>query len=47
MAPVAKALKDAGLSVSDIDEVILVGGSTTRMPKLLTKNSLVKKRLKS
>jgi molecular chaperone DnaK len=28
MAPVAKALKDAGLSVSDIDEVILVGGST-------------------
>jgi molecular chaperone DnaK (HSP70) len=27
MAPVAKALKDAGLSVSDIDEVI-VGGST-------------------
>jgi molecular chaperone DnaK len=35
MAPVG-ALKDAGLSVSDIDEVILVGGST-RMPKLLTK----------
>jgi molecular chaperone DnaK len=33
MAPVAKALKDAGLSVSDIDEVILVGGST-RMPKI-------------
>ena len=31
MEPVAKALKDAGLSVSDIDEVILVGGST-RMP---------------
>jgi molecular chaperone DnaK len=29
---IAKALKDAGLSVSDIDEVILVGGST-RMPK--------------
>jgi molecular chaperone DnaK len=26
-------LKDAGLSVSDIDEVILVGGST-RMPKI-------------
>jgi hypothetical protein len=42
MAPVAKALKDAGLSVSDIDEVILVGGST-RMPKSLTKNSLVKR----
>jgi molecular chaperone DnaK len=33
MEPVAKALKDAGLSISDIDEVILVGGST-RMPKI-------------
>jgi molecular chaperone DnaK len=33
MTPVAKALKDAGLSVSDIDEVILVGGST-RMPRI-------------
>ena len=33
MAPVAKALKDAGLTVSDIDEVILVGGST-RMPRI-------------
>ena len=33
MAPVARALKDAGLSVSDIDEVILVGGST-RMPRI-------------
>ncbi len=33
MEPVAKALKDAGLSKSDIDEVILVGGST-RMPKI-------------
>ena len=32
MEPVAKALKDAGLSTSDIDEVILVGGST-RMPR--------------
>ncbi len=31
MEPVAKALKDAGLSKSDIDEVILVGGST-RIP---------------
>ncbi|GAA3535513.1 molecular chaperone DnaK [Zobellella aerophila] len=29
--PVATALKDAGLSVSDIDDVILVGGQT-RMP---------------
>ena len=33
MAPVAKALKDAGLSTSDIDEVILVGGST-RIPRI-------------
>ncbi len=31
MKPVEKALKDAGLSTSDIDEVILVGGST-RIP---------------
>ncbi|MFO7720119.1 MAG: molecular chaperone DnaK [Gillisia sp.] len=33
MAPVKKALDDAGLSKSDIDEVILVGGST-RIPKI-------------
>ncbi|MDT0685974.1 molecular chaperone DnaK [Autumnicola psychrophila] len=33
MDPVQKALKDAGLSKSDIDEVILVGGST-RIPKI-------------
>ena len=33
MKPVAVALKDAGLSTSDIDEVILVGGST-RIPKI-------------
>lgn len=33
MAPVEKALKDAGISKSDIDEVILVGGST-RIPKI-------------
>lgn len=33
MDPVAKALKDAGLSKSDIDEIILVGGST-RIPKI-------------
>ncbi len=32
-APMEKALKDAGLSPADIDEVILVGGST-RMPKI-------------
>jgi molecular chaperone DnaK len=31
--PMQKALKDAGLQTSDIDEVILVGGST-RMPKI-------------
>jgi molecular chaperone DnaK len=31
--PMEKALKDAGLSQSDIDEVILVGGST-RIPKI-------------
>ena len=31
MAPVKKALDDAGLSKSDIDEIILVGGST-RIP---------------
>ncbi|KAK0338901.1 hypothetical protein LTR94_036722, partial [Friedmanniomyces endolithicus] len=29
--PCAKALKDAGLKASDIDEVVLVGGMT-RMP---------------
>src|SRR6478752_9149874 len=34
MEPVAKALKNAGLSVSDIDEVILVGGST-RIPRIV------------
>ncbi len=33
MEPCKKALKDAGLSISDIDEVILVGGST-RIPKI-------------
>ena len=31
MAPVKKAINDAGLSNSDIDEIILVGGST-RIP---------------
>ena len=31
--PMKKALKDAGLSASDIDEVVLVGGMT-RMPKV-------------
>lgn len=33
LIPVEKALKDAGLKASDIDEVILVGGMT-RMPKV-------------
>ncbi|MEQ9405401.1 MAG: molecular chaperone DnaK [Cyclobacteriaceae bacterium] len=33
MKPVEAAMKDAGLSTSDIDEVILVGGST-RIPKI-------------
>ena len=33
MEPVKKALQDAGLSTSDIDDVILVGGST-RMPRI-------------
>jgi len=34
MKPCAAALKDAGLSASDIDEVVLVGGMT-RMPKVI------------
>ena len=34
LEPVKKALKDAGVSVSDIKEVILVGGMT-RMPKIV------------
>ncbi len=34
--PMRKALKDAGLSYSDISKVILVGGST-RMPAVVTK----------
>ena len=34
MAPCKAALKDAGLSASDIDEVVLVGGMT-RMPKVV------------
>src|SRR5690606_10407262 len=33
MEPCKKSLQDAGLSTSDIDEVILVGGST-RIPKV-------------
>jgi molecular chaperone DnaK len=34
MEPCKKALKDAGLTAADIDEVILVGGMT-RMPKVI------------
>ena len=34
--PCSKALKDAGLKASDIDEVVLVGGMT-RMPKVIDK----------
>ncbi len=34
-APMEQALKDAGLKPSDVDEVILVGGST-RIPKIQT-----------
>ncbi|TVU16635.1 hypothetical protein EJB05_40208 [Eragrostis curvula] len=33
MAPVKKAMADAGLSKADIDEIVLVGGST-RIPKV-------------
>ena len=33
IAPCKQALKDAGLSISDIDDVIMVGGQT-RMPKV-------------
>lgn len=36
MKPCKSALKDAGLSAGDIDEVILVGGMT-RMPKIIEK----------
>ncbi|HFC30251.1 MAG TPA: molecular chaperone DnaK, partial [Oceanospirillales bacterium] len=34
IAPCKKALKDAGIKASDIDEVVLVGGMT-RMPKII------------
>jgi len=36
IAPCKTAIKDAGVSVSDIDDVILVGGQT-RMPKVIEK----------
>lgn len=42
MEPTRQALKDAGLSTSEIDEVILVGGST-RIPAVqAVKKKLVK-----
>ena len=41
MGPVRQTLKDAGLSASDIDRVILVGGST-RIPAV---QEAVKKKL--
>ena len=34
MPPCETALKDAGLSASEIDEIVLVGGMT-RMPKII------------
>ncbi len=36
-APVTKALQDAGLQLSDVSEVILVGGST-RMPAVVLRS---------
>lgn len=46
--PLKVALQDAGLSVSDINDVILVGGQT-RMPMVQKKwlSSLVKSRVKT
>ena len=45
--PCKTALKDAGISASDVDEVVMVGGMT-RMPKLFLKLkiSLVKNQIK-
>ena len=47
MEPTRQALKDAGLSTSEIDEVILVGGST-RIPAVqeAVKKKLVKNLIK-
>lgn len=44
MTPVRQALKDAGLSASEIDKVILVGGST-RIPAV--QEAIKKKQAKS
>lgn len=48
MAPVRQALQDADLSASEIDKVILVGGST-RIPAVqeAIKKKRVKKRIKA
>ena len=47
MEPTRQALKDAGLSTSEIDEVILVGGSTRIRPfKKLLKKKLGKNHIK-
>lgn len=48
MGPVRQALQDAGLSASEIDKVILVGGST-RIPAVqeAIKKKLEKKRIKA
>lgn len=47
MIPTRQALKDAGLSASEIDQVILVGGST-RIPAVqeAVKKKQVKSRIK-
>ena len=43
ITPCKQAIKDAGISASDIDKVILVGGSTRiRLFKILSKIFLVK-----
>lgn len=48
MGPVRQALQDAGLTASEIDKVILVGGST-RIPAVqeAIKKKLEKKRIKA
>lgn len=48
MGPTRQALKDAGLSASEIDKVILVGGST-RIPAVqeAIKKKSVKSRIKA
>ena len=47
MPPCKTALKDAGVSANEIDEVVMVGGMT-RMPKVIeeVKTSLVKNQIR-